>query len=285
MPTLAALLQEGVARLTAAGVPEARRDALVLFAHATGFDRGTIATDGGREVPVDAAQRFADMIARRAAREPVSLITGQREFWSLPFEVTPATLTPRPDSETLVEAVLGALPDRQKPYRFLDLGTGTGCLLAALLTEYPKASGVAVDISPAATRVAAGNLAALGLTARAAVLAGDWTTAIKPGVVFDVIVSNPPYVENGAALPPEVARFEPPTALYAGPAGLDTYGRLIPMSVPYLAPGGLMVLELGCGQARAVADIARAAGLAHRHTQPDLAGIPRALVLTKPTLA
>lgn len=277
--TAGALLGRATARLAAAGVPDARRDALLLLTEATGLDRAAIITRPEQSVDEAAARRFADMVSRREAREPVSLILGVREFWSLPFRVTAATLTPRPDTETLVDAVLAALPDRQKPYHFLDLGTGTGCLVAALLTEYPHATGVGVDISPAAAAVAAANLAALGLARRSAVVVADWTAAIKPGTLFDVIVCNPPYVESGADLPWEVARFDPAMALYAGPDGLAAYGRLIPLSIPHLAPGGSLVLELGWGQAAAVSDIARAAGLTRQQARADLAGIPRVLVL------
>jgi release factor glutamine methyltransferase len=222
--------------------------------------------------------RYDALLDRRAAREPLALITGRREFWSLDLAVSAATLIPRPDSETLIEAALAAIPDRARVRRILDLGTGTGCLLLAALSEFPPAFGVGTDRTAAATSLARHNAAMLGMADRAAFVCTDWGDALVGG--FDLIVSNPPYIRTGdlAALMPEVARHEPAAALDGGPDGLDAYRRILPELPRLLASGGVAVLELGVDQNEAVTGLARVAGFAST-TRADLAGIPRALLL------
>jgi release factor glutamine methyltransferase len=240
-----------------------------------GTTPSTRPSDRGRQV--DAAT-FRALVARRAAHEPLALIIGRREFWSLDFAVSPATLIPRPDSETLVEAALATFAGRNPPRRVLDLGTGTGCLLLAALSEFPTAFGVGVDRSFAAVALAARNAAMLGMASRAAFLCADWNSALDGR--FDLVLSNPPYIPTAQidGLMPEVARHEPRAALDGGADGYSAYRRLVPALARLLAPDGVAVLELGAGQALTVTGLARIAGFA---SQPhrDLSGIARALVL------
>jgi release factor glutamine methyltransferase len=226
-------------------------------------------------------ERFAAMVSRRCAREPVSRILGSREFWSLRFAVGPATLDPRPDSETLVASVLARLPDRNAAIAILDLGTGTGCLLLALLSELPQATGIGIDLDAAARDTAAANAEALGLGARAAFRLGDWARDIS--AQFDVIVSNPPYIESMAIdeLAPEVAQYDPRGALDGGPDGLSAYRALLPQAAQRLKPGGLLALEIGAGQGPAVRVLAADAGFSDLGGAQDLAGIERCLLFTR----
>ncbi len=269
MRPIADALTEISARLAAAGVEGPRREARLILAAAHGTDAAGVL----RMAAADEAL-YEPLVARRAAREPLAYILGRREFWGLEFAVSPATLIPRPDSETLVEAALAA---GIAPRRILDLGTGTGCLLLALLHEFPEAFGVGVDISPAAAALAARNAATLSLAGRAAFTAGNWADALDGS--FDLVVSNPPYIEAGLipGLAPEVARYEPGSALDGGADGLAAYRAICAALPRLLAPGGLAILELGAGQAADVA--ALAAGFTLR-TRPDLAGIPRAAILS-----
>ena len=222
------------------------------------------------------------MVRRRAGREPLAYITGTKGFWTFEVVVSPATLIPRPDSETLIEAALAAWPDRNAVRRVLDLGTGTGCLLLAALLEFPAAFGVGADRVPAAAALAAGNAARLGLGGRAAFLAADWAAPLDAR--FDLILCNPPYIATGdiARLMPDVAHHEPASALDGGADGLVEYVRLIPGVLPLLNPGATAIFELGVGQAEAAGELARAAGYGRIATRPDIAGIPRALVLHAP---
>ena len=215
------------------------------------------------------------------ARRPISQILGHREFWSLDFEVTEATLDPRPDSETLVAAVLERMAS---PARILDLGTGTGCLLLSLLHERPGAWGLGIDRSPAAAAVAARNARRLGLGARAAFAVSDWDSALSG--TFEAVVSNPPYIPDAEieGLAPEVAWHEPRSALAGGVDGLDAYRRIARVLPSLLAPGGLAALEVGAGQAPDVARLLAAEGLVEIATAHDLASVER-VVLAKKGLA
>ena len=273
MPLIAA----AAVRLAAVGVEDPRREARLLLALALDTDLAGVL----RAAPLNPAQqaRFEALVARRAAREPFARIAGHREFWGMDFALSPATLVPRPDSETLIEAALAAKPDPASVHRVLDLGTGTGCLLAAALAEYPDAIGLGVDASAEAAATARGNLARFG--SRAAVIVGDWGVGLAGG--FDLILSNPPYIPAAeiAALAPEVARHDPHAALAGGADGLDAYRAIIADLPRLLAADGVAVLELGAGQGEAVSTLARAAGLAVCTLRPDLAGIPRATVLAR----
>lgn len=255
----------------------ARLDAELLMAHALGVSRSDLLL---RRMADAAPEHFAGLVARRLEHEPVAYLTGEQEFFGLPFRVTRDTLIPRADSEVLVEAALAARPDAA---RVLDCGTGTGALLLAVLAQLPVATGVGIERSGAALVVARANAAALGLANRAALLQADWTV---PGWAagldrFDVILANPPYVEETADLAVSVRAYEPAGALFAGPDGLDAYCTLVPQLPELLTPGGTALLEIGHKQADAVTAIARTAGLCatlHR----DLGGRPRVLQLQIP---
>lgn len=272
----ARLLERGCAVLRAAGIDSPRREARLLLAHALGIGMTDLVRDPHQ--PADPAA-YETMLARRAAREPLAYILGTREFWSLEFGVSPATLIPRPESETLIEAAVAAFAGRKSPRHILDLGTGSGCLLLAALHEFPLAFGVGVDRSPAAARIAAANAAGLALADRALFLCADWGTALRGG--FDLVLCNPPYIATSElrGLMPEVRRHEPATALDGGADGLAAYRQVIATLCCVLPPDGVAVLELGIGQDSAVAALAAHAGLAAT-TRPDLAGIARAMVLT-----
>ncbi len=225
-----------------------------------------------------AAARLRDATARRAARVPLAHILGIREFWSLPFRVTRDVLVPRPDSETLVAAALDAgLPDGA---RLLDLGTGSGCLLLALLHERPDWTGVGVDRSPAALAVAQENARALGLADRAGFVAGDWTAPLASR--FDAILSNPPYVRSAdlATLDPEVRDHDPALALDGGADGLEAYRRIVAEVPRLLRAGGRLGLEVGGGQAAAVSGLMAAAGFGGLIRRHDLGGVARCLTGT-----
>lgn len=273
---LGALLDEAAAKFAAVGLEAPRREARALFA---AFIPGSAAALYDRKRPISAALA-ADLRAasdRRAKREPLARILGSREFWSLDFGLSPETLEPRADSETLVATALGELDDLARAYRILDLGTGSGCLLLAILSERPTAWGLGVDRSEGALRQAARNAAALALHGRAHFLLSDWAAALQG--TFDLIVSNPPYIQHDQldALQPEVALHDPPLALDGGADGLEAYRRLVPQAAGLLAPAGRLVLEFGQGQAKAVCHIARQAGLEDCSLHDDLAGLPRAL--------
>jgi release factor glutamine methyltransferase len=262
------------AKLAAAGIEEPRREARLLLAAALNTD----ATGLLKHTAVDPAA-FAALSIRRAAREPLAYLTGRKEFWGLTFAVSPATLIPRPDSETLIEAALATFPRRANVTTILDLGTGTGCLLIAALTEFPQATGVGIDISPAAAALARRNAATHNAPAR--FLAGNWATAIAQQ--FDLILANPPYIacEDIKSLMPDVRQYEPMSALDGGADGFTAYRAIIKALPDILAPHGAAILELGIGQAEQIQRLAIAAGLAMT-TRADLAGIARAAILRMP---
>lgn len=250
----------------------ARLDAELLMAHALGVSRGDLLL---RHMADPAPDMFADLVERRAAHEPVAYILGEQEFFGLSFRVTPDVLIPRGDSEVLVEAAMAARPGAST---VLDCGTGSGALLLALLAQLPQARGLGIDRSPAALAVAADNAVRLGLADRATMRLADWDA---PGWAdglgqFDLILANPPYVEEAAELAPSVRAHEPAGALFAGGEGLDAYRVLVPQLPGLLAPGGVAMVEIGHAQAGAVAAIGAAAGLASR-LHRDLAGRARVL--------
>jgi release factor glutamine methyltransferase len=272
--TIAEALRAGTSRLQ--GIADNPRfEARLLLAHALGASHNDLIRDPQR--PIDAAG-FEALIGRRALYEPIAHIIGRREFWSLNFQVSPATLIPRPDSETVIEAALAAFADRAPPVRILDLGTGTGCLLLALLHEYPSAFGVGVDLGPEAAALGQRNARRLGLISRAAFAAGSWTDPLDGR--FDLIVSNPPYIAEPAMadLTPDVRRFEPRLALAAGSDGLDAYRAIVPRLRESLTDGGVAILELGVGQAKSVRTIAEESDF-DVSLHLDLGGIPRAISL------
>lgn len=263
-------------QLIQAGCDNAAQEAKWLWEHVT-------AKHWAEDHTPDTAAltQLNSLVARRCTREPLSQILGYQPFWSLDFYVNMHTLTPRSDSETVVEAALAQLPETQKPYRLLDLGTGTGCLLLTLLYERPHATGIGIDQSNEALAVAARNANKHNLSARADFRLGDWTKGITEN--FDLILSNPPYIPETekAALMPEVRDFEPHRALFSGVDGLDDYRRITAEAPALLKSGGSLVLELGIGQEAAVKQLALAAGLKWKETRRDLNGIERAMILTK----
>ena len=262
-------------RLAAAGVEDAAREAALLVRRAAGLSAAALIADP--EAPLgEASARVEAYAQRRAAGEPLSRIEGRREFWGLDFAVTSAVLDPRADTETLVEAALAALsPRRGEALRLIDFGTGSGAILAALLSEWPKATGLGIDASPAAAEVAARNLARFG--ARARVRVGLWGQGIDGP--FDVIVSNPPYIRSAdiAGLATEVRAHDPALALDGGADGLDAYRALAPEIARLLAPQGRFFVEIGQGQGDDVAAIFADAGLDVTERRRDLGGIERVL--------
>ncbi len=276
--TVGDLLNAVSVRLQRAGIDGARRDARLLIASALETSVEQVLGYPERRIDPAARAAIAAVVERRARREPVSRILGRREFWGLPFIVTPETLDPRPDSESLVEAVLREIPNRQAPLRLLDLGTGTGCLLLALLSELPRASGIGVDISIEAASVARRNAADLGLGGRAAFVCCDWGAALSGG--WQVIVSNPPYIMPSEApdLAPEVVDYDPPLALFGGRDGIDAYRRFVPSLGQRLSPDGLCALEVGDGQAGSVESILSGAGLGVLSRARDLGGRDRCVL-------
>lgn len=276
--TLGSFLAEAAAALSVAGFDEPRRHARRLLGGVSGSSAAELLSHPERELKQDAADRLRRALGRLIDGEPLSRVLGRREFWGLSFALSTDTLDPRPESETLVEAVLAQIADRSAPLSFLDLGTGTGCLLLALLSECPTAIGLGTDIAAGAIRTARSNAAELGLSDRARFLIGDWGGALSGQ--FEAIVANPPYIgtEELAQLPPEVSRYDPQRALDGGDDGLDAF-RAIALDLPaLLAPGGVLAAELGSGQAPGVAAIFEARGLTIEAVECDLAGVERCVV-------
>lgn len=273
------LLAMGQQRLDRAGIENARREARLLLAAAMERPWGDLVGQERQPVASDAAVRFEGFVARRVAREPVSRILGHREFWSLDFGLSAATLDPRADSEALIEAVLEAVPSRGMPLSILDLGCGSGCLLLALLAELPQAQGIGIDLAPLAVATAAANAARNQLERRARFQVGDWDSGLAGR--FDIIVSNPPYIPTSriATLEPEVAQYDPRLALDGGADGLDAHRRLASLLPRRLAEGGIAVIEHGDEQGPAAQSVYEAAGLVLRKWRADLGGHRRCLVM------
>jgi release factor glutamine methyltransferase len=253
-----------------------RLDAEVLLAHQLGCARGDFLLNPERNFD---PQDYEKLVERRANGEPVAHIIGTREFWSLTLKVSPAVLIPRPDTETLVEVALRLCA--HPPARILDLGTGSGALLLACLSEWPNATGLGVDASLAALAVAQENAQSTGLAGRANLQLGDWGEGLSEH--FDLILSNPPYIAETEELSEEVRTFEPASALFAGGNGLDDYRRILPQLPGLLNPGGLAVLEIGHKQGPALMAMAADHGFT-ASLHPDLAGRDRCVALNVPPL-
>jgi len=269
------------ARFKSGQIDSAELDARTLVGAALGLDLTDLIAAASRLLTPDETERLEDFARRRAGGEPVARILGRREFWGLSLRLSSATLVPRPDTETLVELaleMLRAAPRPDRGLRIADIGTGSGAILLALLSELPDASGIGTDISEHALQTARRNAADLGLADRATFIICDYAAALfEP---FDLIVSNPPYVRSAeiAGLAKEVRDHDPLAALDGGADGLDAYRTLIPQAAKLLAPGGVLVVEIGQGQSGAVDGLMEAAGLTlQRPAKADLAGIPRAV--------
>jgi len=277
---LDAALRAATARLGAAGIAEPYREARILLAAATGADLAGLLRRRGGPLSDEEDRRFSAMIGKRAMRVSAAHVLGRREFWSLDFRVTEATLAPRLDSEVMIETALALRPERADVHRILDLGTGTGCLLLAALSEYPAAWGLGVDLAPATAMVAAENAQRLGLAGRSAVMVGRWWDAVSAR--FDLILCNPPYIPAAdiAGLMPEVRDHEPRLALDGGQDGLDPYRLLFAGLPDRLAPGGLALFEFGIGQAEALQRLAVSSGLTLEALRADLGGHPRVLAVS-----
>lgn len=272
-PTRAELITRAAARLARAGVPEPERDARLLYRWAAGLDGAALSSGLTDVAGEDENRRFERAVAARAKRSPVSHIIGEREFWGRLFQVTPAVLDPRPETETLIAAAL----DGPVAHHVLDLGTGTGCILLTLLAEWPSARGTGVDVSGAALDIAARNARRLGVSGRVSLIAGDWCVGLRGK--FDLIVSNPPYVAASelAGLAPEVRLHEPREALSPGGDGLGAYRRIAADIGPILAPGGRILLEVGPLQAAPVTQILATSGLTVTSVLPDMDGRDRVI--------
>lgn len=278
--TIAAARRALAEKFRAAGLDTPELDARLLVGHALGLDHSGLAVAGARALSPEESRRIEALAARRLAREPVARIVGLKEFWGLELRITPAVLVPRPDTETVVEAALAAIDaqgTRADVRRVADLGVGSGALLLALLSELPQATGIGTDRDPAALAVARANAARLGFASRALFAVCSYGAALAPG--FDLVVANPPYVAAGdiAALAPEVRDFDPRLALDGGPDGLDGYRAIAADAERLLAPGGRIVVEVGVGQADAVAALFAQAGLREPMRRRDLSGLPRAV--------
>ncbi|MEH2505383.1 release factor glutamine methyltransferase [Bradyrhizobium sp. AZCC 1578] len=269
------------ARLKTAAIDSAALDARLLIGHALGLDLTGLIAAAQRQLTPDESTRLEEFARRRLAGEPVARIIGEKEFWGLPLRLSTATLVPRPDTETVVELALELLRaggDLARPMRIADLGTGTGAILLALLSELPAAEGFGTDISEAALQTAAANAACAGLSERATFIACDYARGLSGS--FDLIVSNPPYIRSAdiERLSVEVRNHDPLAALDGGADGLDAYRALIPQAAGLLAPGAALVVEAGEGQSGPIQALMTSAGLMPA-TAPkaDLAGIPRAV--------
>jgi release factor glutamine methyltransferase len=276
--TPSTLLSAASVRLAAAGIEEAREDARLLLRHALGLDAGEMIARGQEPLSEEEAARFEALIARRAAREPLSQIIGSVGFWTLDLIVTRDVLTPRSDTETLVRAALDTIGDRKAPLRILDIATGSGAIALALLRELPRASAIATDLSAPALSVARQNAAHTGLAARITFHETSWADGIDGP--FDLVVCNPPYIapEVIEGLDPEVKDHEPRLALDGGAAGLEPYPHLLAEARRLLAQGGTALFEIGYDQGARALSLAHAAGFAEARILPDLAGRDRVLI-------
>ena len=282
--TQRAAFKQAVARLKEAGGETPILDARLLIQHALGIEWNTLFTGPDRSLTAGEARQIEDVIGARLAGKPVSRIIGQRGFWKADFAINEHVLDPRPDTETIIMAVTKLRPDPGAPLSILDLGTGSGAILLALLHEYPAASGSGVDLSSEAIHIARHNAERLDMTGRANFMVRDWNDGLAEiRGQFDVIVSNPPYIPTGdiPGLAPEVREHDPLHALDGGPDGLMAYRALATLIPDLLKPGGLVALEMGIGQAEEVKSLFTEAGLGDFFLWKDLGGIDRVVSMTK----
>jgi release factor glutamine methyltransferase len=273
-----AVFTEAARRLAAANVECPRREVRLLAALAMGEPGGNVRYEQ-IDLSSTEALRLDSLVARREAREPYAYIAGRKEFWSLDIAVGPGVLVPRPETETLIEELLREFPDRKGALQICDLGTGSGCLLVSALSEFPCALGLGLERSAEALVWARNNIAKHGFGRRARLSLGDWADGLTGS--FDAILANPPYIprKDVMALTPEVARYEPASALDGGADGLDAYRALAPQIAQVLKPTGVAFLEIGKGQADKTKQILEADGLRVDRIVPDLAGIARCIAV------
>ena len=275
-------LSRASAILTEGGIEAPRAEARILLGHVIGASREELLLGHKNDLAESNFDELMRLASRRAAREPIAYLTGEREFWGLSFGVTRDTLIPRPESETLIEAALVfARKAADGSPRILDIGTGSGCLLISLLCELPGAEGVATDTNFAALAVAKSNAARHGVASRANFIAASWGGTLTPA--FDIIVANPPYIAEGdrASLMPDVAAYEPAEALFAGISEMDAYRALAPDLARLVAPGGRVIIELGEGLGSSVATLFAASDLEECGRREDLAGIERCAIFSR----
>ena len=278
--TVFQLLEWAAARLSAADIDRSVNEARLLLAHTLGVDYSGLIREPDRAMSTRDIEKFEVLIARRVKREPISYLTGKREFWSLPFSVNRSVLDPRPDSELLVETALRLFPDADASFSVLDVGTGSGCLLLSILSNRPNAMGVGVDISLDALEVAKNNADALELSNRSNFLCSDWAGALSAS--FDLVVSNPPYISSAIfeTLAPEISHYEPRLALDGGEDGLTAYRSLLSQLRRILQPDGRILLEIGIGQSASVEAIARQYMFEVVEACRDLGDVERCLIVT-----
>ena len=282
--TVLGLLRWTTQHFKSRGLDSPRLDAECLLAHALGTDRLRLYLDFDKPVEAGERARYRELVRRRASdRVPVSILTGRREFWSLPLRVSGDVLTPRPETEVLVALALERFPAPEGELKALDLGTGSGAIALALASERPRAELTASDVSPAALALARANAAALGLAERVRFVEGSLFGPLA-GERFDLVASNPPYLaeSEAASLAPELA-FEPRQALFAGPDGAEVLEALVAAAPRHLRPGGWLLLEIGPAQSARVEGFCRAAGLEEVRTHLDLAKRPRVVSARAPT--
>lgn len=280
--TLLQAWQSAKARLESAGLAGPVIDARLLVEAAAEATRADIVTDPYRALTPEQEERLADYLARRERRQPVSHILGRKGFWKIMLSVTPDVLTPRPDTEVIVDYVLKKFPDEAASFQILDLGVGSGAIVLSILAERPKAKGLATDISDEALAVARENAANLGLANQIAFARGNWTEGLADAS-FDVVVSNPPYIASEVieTLEPEVKDHEPRVALDGGTDGLDAYRHLAPEILRVLKPGGLFAVEIGYDQKDAVEALFNEVGAGDVWTIKDLSTNDRVVVGVK----
>jgi release factor glutamine methyltransferase len=280
-PTVSSVMNQACRELREAGVESPRLTAELLVAHVLGWERVRVLAHGEETLTRAAADTIAALVRRRSASVPLQHLTGRQEFFGLDFEVGPDVLVPRPETEILVEKALQLSHSvAPGPLVFADVGTGSGCIAISVAYALPGARGWGIDISAAALAVARRNAARHGVAARVGLLQSDLLERFAVGPVFDLLLSNPPYVAlaDAEALSPEVRQHEPHLALFAGECGLDVYERLVPQAAACLRPGGALLLELGIGMHETVSGLVERAGLHVDEVADDLRGIPRCVI-------
>lgn len=275
------VIQHIAQQLEEAGIENPLREARLIVHYATGVPYLSLITEAREELSKNDITLIQEWTTRRCTREPLAKIIGKKEFWGLNFTVSKDTLDPRPDSETLIQAVLDFYPDKNASWNILDLGTGTGCLILSLLHEYPNARGIAIDQSQAALRIAEQNAKQLNLLERVTFIQSNWTEKLTGTGDFDIIISNPPYIPVNTPLAPEVHQYDPPAALYAGLSGMDAYHEIALSIGDFMRPSAALFIEIGINQTEDVEKIFNSKNFTTIKRCPDLAGIPRCLIFYK----